>query len=165
MASMVQQVEQSNREWSNLMLDYFLPMEKFHHILYNRHFTIKDLSRFDVAVGNKNKRPVFSTTSRSNSCLWPGNENKARFSSPQEMSWISDRNIKIKQISCNVVTGTLANRIASFGSTLQTLWIKSISDGDLIVDMCADMVDLNISGCKIGDSSVVKIGGKCPKLA
>jgi hypothetical protein len=102
------------------ILHNYLPKEILCHI-FSEYLSFQDISRLDVAICSHEKRPGYLDCIGSASCIWPGD--KQRPVSSEGMSWLNNRNIKIRHLNCGAVTDDTALIIAGFGIHLQ--WLKS----------------------------------------
>ncbi len=101
------------------ILYHYLPKEILGHIFSVDYLSLQDISRFDVAICNHEKRPGFLDCIGSLSCIWSGDGERPV--SSEGMSWLSNRNIKIKYLNCGAVTDDMALIIAGFG--IHLLWL------------------------------------------
>jgi hypothetical protein len=146
------------------VLDHFLPKEMLCHI-FSEYLSLQDISRFDIAICDHEKRSVFLGCI--GSLCWPGD--KKRSVSSEEMFWLSSRNIKIRHLNCRAVTDNMAVMIAGFGIHLIWLEINKQSINDIclirIVEGCPNLRSLDISICDvITDTSVIRIAECCYHL-
>jgi hypothetical protein len=101
-------------------------------------------------------------------CIWPGDDERS-FSS-EGISWLSNRNIKIRYLMVrDVVNDDTAMKIASFGACLQGLDINESFVSDIsmitIAEGCCHIETLNISECRrITDASIIRIAECCPEM-
>jgi hypothetical protein len=65
-----------NMALADNILDNFLPHEIFHHIFSSEYLSLQDISHFDVAICNHEKRPGYLDLIRSLRCIWPGDKEK-----------------------------------------------------------------------------------------
>jgi hypothetical protein len=108
------------------ILHYFTPKEILCQI-FSKYLSLQDISCFDIAICNNDKRPVFLEAIGSVACIWHGDEDK--YSSYEVISWLSDRNIKIRFLRVrDVVNDDIAINIASLGAYLLQLEIKELKN-------------------------------------
>jgi hypothetical protein len=112
--------------------------------IFSSFLSLRDISRLDRAICNRNKRSVLLACLQSEGCIFSGD--RKRFSSAHEISWMSIRNIKIRKLTCSKVTDSLADKIAYFSIHLQKLSLYVINDINLseIVVHCPNIKDLDI---------------------
>lgn len=144
----------------NHLLDMSLESEVLGHalpdailsLIISQFLSLEDISVFDIAICNKNRRLSFLECVKSESCIWPGNKQRdfSCFAMPSceciihpRLSWLLSRCMKIRHLLCNGVTHDIAARISEFGNSLH--WV-SIEDS------------------RMADMSVIKIVRGCPNL-
>jgi hypothetical protein len=88
--------------------------------IFSECLILQDISRFDIAMSDHEKRPVFLDSIGSLSYIWPGDEK--RLVSSKEMRWLSSRNIKIRLLNYRAVTDYTAVMIAGFG--IHLVWLN-----------------------------------------
>jgi hypothetical protein len=93
----------------------------FHHFLakeilcqiFSEYLSLQDISRCDIAICNTKKRPGYLEVIGSVACIWFGDKGE-EFSS-EGISWLSNRNIKIRYLRVRGVYDDTAIKIAGFG--------------------------------------------------
>jgi hypothetical protein len=131
--------------------------------IFANYLSLDDVSRFDIAICDRNKRPQFLDCLKSDHCVWFGSKDED-FGS-DKITWLRRRSMKIRHLICNRISKNraLAKTISGFGSSLS--WL-SIQDGRIsnkkiakIVYGCRNLQYLNLSNCdKITDISIRKVG-------
>jgi hypothetical protein len=141
---------------------FFVPNTVLTQILAN-YLSLVPVSRFDIAIRDRNKRPQFLKCIRSDHCIWLGSKDEDIGS--VKITWLRRRSMTIRHLICNRISNNraLARTISGFGSSLS--WL-SIQDGRIsnkkfakIVYGCRNLQYLNLSNCdKITDISIRKVG-------
>jgi hypothetical protein len=147
----------------NNFLHHYVPKEIL-CLIFSEYLSPQEVSLFDIAICNQKKRPAYLECIRSVSCIWVGDK-KEQFS-PDGISWMSNRNIKIRHLNCKSLCDDIAANLGCFGIYLKWLNVdeQGISDIGLIqiAESCPNMEYLDISDCEfITDISVVKIAESC----
>jgi hypothetical protein len=109
--------------------------------IFSEYLSLLDVSRFDSAICNKNRRPLYLECIGSESCIFLGE--KDRDISSHAISWLKFRSIELRHLQCGRVTYDTAVDIGCIGRNLYSL---SIND-ELMVN-----------------TSVAKIVEDCPNL-
>jgi hypothetical protein len=154
------------------ILDYFVPNAIFSEI-FSKFLLFQDISRFDIAICNKNKRPLYLECVGSKSCIWLGGRDQD-FSS-YGISRLVNRSIKIWNLKCHRVNYNIARQISSIGSCLYwlsincewTYYCSSIVDDILtqIVRGCPALRCLDLSSnVSISDIGMIMLVENCPNL-
>jgi hypothetical protein len=107
------------------VLGYFIPATILSE-LFSELLSLEDVCRFDTAICNKKKRPLFLECVSSESCLFLGDSDQDL--SCNAISWLKNRSIGIKHLKCSHITDDVAVKICSIGSCLH--WL-SIRDGNM----------------------------------
>lgn len=135
---------------------YYVPTSVLSEIFSNL-LALEDISRFDVAICNKNRRIGFLDYLGSKTSVFLGDRD--RDLSSHALSWLKTRSIKVRSLKCNRVTAPMAVNISHIGNCLD--WL-SIGD-DRIVDSsiakmiagCVNLQHLDLSYChNITDDSI-----------
>jgi hypothetical protein len=139
------------------ILHYDLPQEIL-CLIFSNYLSVDDVCRFDSAISNHKKRPLFQLCIGSDACIWRGDKKKSVNS--KGISWLNAKNIKIKHLKCGRVDDEMALQIAGFGIHVQYLDFEDINDRNLImiVEGCPNVRDLALSRCwQITDTSAIKV--------
>jgi hypothetical protein len=112
---------------------------------------LEDISRFDNAICNKNRRLKYLKCIKSKSRVFLGDKDR-NFSS-QNLCWLQSRSIRIRHLKFSQFTDALAVNIGSLGSNLN--WL-SITD--------AERKDFGRKKCLITDIGIEGLVEKSPNL-
>lgn len=99
------------------ILHYFVPQEILCQIL-SKYLNLDDISRFDTAICNNVKRPLFLECIGSEKCHWLGDKSNSREFNSHGISWLFGRKIKIRFLNTDRVSDDMAAKIAGFGTHL-----------------------------------------------
>ncbi len=156
---------------SGEVLGYLVPNVILFQI-FSKLLSIEDICRFDSAICNKKRRPLFLEIVGSEFCIFLGD--KDRDFSSHAISWLISRSIKIRHLKCDRVCTDTAAQICSFVRTLHWLSIQDIHlthySLDIIVSVCPNLQSLELLECGFGllgsinDYSVIRIVEECPHL-
>lgn len=105
------------------VLGLFIPNSILGYI-FASYLSLEDISRFDIAISNKKRRPMLLECIGLESCIWMGSKETELSSSM--IPWLCNRSIKICNLICNQVYFDIAVKIFSIGSSIS--WL-SIEDG------------------------------------
>jgi hypothetical protein len=101
------------------ILGYYLPSEILCQIL-SKCLAIDEISHFDAAISNRNKRPLFLDCVGSEACIWLGD--KGRLLTSEGL--LNSRNIKVRHLKCGDVTDDMALKKSRFWNHAFGLEIK-----------------------------------------
>lgn len=111
-------------------------------------------------MNNKKKENFFlQIIADDSSIFWGGKEKELN---SQIITWLSEKNMKIRRLKCGLVTAYMASKITSIGLHLRSLDIDIVNTPDLnlikMIDRCSYIKKLRLSGCKyVTDVGLVKI--------
>jgi hypothetical protein len=169
------------------VLNYFLPNAILSQI-FSQFLTIDDISRFDVALCNRRRRPFFLKCIQSKSCIWIGSKQqdfnqdlvtRPKLGGMNATSWMKARSIKIRHLMASCTTPDMAIDIGSFGRCLHWLSIgcvnylsrkreghELISDASFlkITETCCLLQSLTLRFCMVTDITMSRIAEGCPDL-
>jgi hypothetical protein len=145
--------------------------------IFSQLLSFEDISRFDIAMCNNTRRPLFLECIGSDSCIQLGDKvcnfschaMRSRKIINPRISWLLIRSMKTRHLRCNRVTYNIAEKIGEFGDFLQWLTIdharmvdKSIIE---IVEYSPHLQHLDLNGCReITDYGIIQIAENCPNL-
>jgi hypothetical protein len=97
-------------------------------------------------------------------CIWSGD--KETILNSEGISWLRARNMKIRDLHCEIVTFDMAVKIAGFGVYLEWLDINNrfVSDISMIkiAENCLNIKHISMAGCSnITDLSMIRIAECC----
>jgi hypothetical protein len=146
---------------------YFIPYSILSQI-FSETLSIEDISRFDIAICNRKKRPQFLECLKSNYSIWVGNKGQElRYDT---ISWLESRSMKIRHLKCFLDnTYDAAENISRFGVCLHWLSIHSSTIEDKIFSKmirgCTNLLSLDLSFCgKISDVGISTVVEAFPNL-
>jgi hypothetical protein len=116
----------------DIILHNFLSKEIICQI-FSKYLSLQDISCFDIAICNNEKRSGYLEVIGSVACIWPADRGR-QFTS-DGISWLSNRNIKIRYLGvCDVVNDDIVMKIAGFGAYLIVLNVidNNVSDISMI---------------------------------
>jgi hypothetical protein len=168
------------------ILNHLLPKDILCQI-FSEYLLLQDVSRFEIAICNHEKRPRYLDIIGSTACIWPEDEEEQLSSAG--IVWMRTRNMKIRSLKCGTVTYDIAVLIAGFGIYLECLKIYHCSDAIMIkiaedclyikylcIYICYDITDLSIMKiaecchdleflsvfrCRLSDRSITKLAECC----
>lgn len=120
-----------------------------------------------MAICNHANRSTLLSSIAGEDSVWKGD--KDRVFNTTEISWLSMRNMKVRQLKCNGVSVDIAEKIAALGMYLHALVIsdRSITDGTLIriIEGYPYLGRIDVNKCpEISDISLSKIEEVSPGL-
>jgi len=144
------------------ILNSFVPKEILCQI-FCVYLTIEDISSLDVAICDIKKRQNFMLHIGSMTCIWSGD--KEENFNDIKISWLRSRNMKIRDLRCDLVTFDMALKIAGFGVYLEWLRIdnRGLSNMSMIkiVEDCPNLKHIGMSSENITDLSINRIADCC----
>jgi hypothetical protein len=146
---------------------YFIPNSILSQI-FSETLSIDDISRFDIAICNRKKRPQFLDCLKSFYSIWVGNkETKIEYDT---ISWLESRSMKMRHLKCFLDNKYIVvEDIGIFGGCLHWLSIQSSMIEDSIfskmIQNCNNLKSLNLSFCgNISDVGISTVLEACPNL-
>lgn len=138
------------------VLGFFIPNCVLCYI-FSSYLLLEDISHFDIAICNKNRRPHFLEYIGSKLCVWRGHFEKS--SSGNEICWLSNRSINQYKLRFSQVTYDTVIKIASIRYNVHTLLIQendiSAMSIAIILKAVTNLEFLDLDDCKnVNDTSI-----------
>jgi hypothetical protein len=153
------------------VLGYFVPNAMLSEI-FSKLLSLKETCRFDTAICNYERRPLFLVLVKSESCIFLGDEDQ--YFNSDAISWLESRSILIRHLKYRpIMTDDIAIKIAGFGRFLDTLDVsesdcRRFTDTSVIrlAEGCPQLLDLNLSDCCfLTDAAIIRLSEGCPQLS
>lgn len=157
------------------ILNFFIPTEILRQI-FAMYLSTKDVSRFDTAICNKAKRPIFLILISSRGCPFAGYFNKSPCSDNKRpifvneikyITWLNRRGLSVNHLTSSVSSWERADKIDGFGTSLISLQLRvstfkesrTISKPSFIQIMrsCTGLTSLNLERFRLSNATILVI--------
>jgi hypothetical protein len=155
------------------ILSHFLPNTVL-SLIFSEFLSVNDISRFDIAICNKKKRPQFLECIKCKSCILiqikERNLDVVCGLKSDIIPWLKSRSIQIKRLYFPQITSDIEDKIKGLGGCIN--WIQVSGDNEIeddtmsrMISVCPNLLSLSLVHCNnISDITISTVAEMCPKL-